>query len=182
MRIFGLLILLSAASFAGGNASANSGGGPAVYVIGNLEGISPGAEGMLVLEDTQAVFRSGKSVTAIPYTDIHDAELGTKVMPPSDIPLYKVWQLHKRFLTERAMHQMITFGFTDSEGKDQTVTLELEESAAAETINEVEIRQGKRVRSRRATNGDGWWGDSLWKTQSNHNTVNPETVGKTPVK
>ena len=58
---------------------------------------------------TPAVFRSGKTVLSLPYSDIHNVELGTKVMPPSDGPLYKVWQLPKRFLTERAMHQMVNF-------------------------------------------------------------------------
>jgi hypothetical protein len=137
---------------------------------------------MLVLEDGKAVFRSGKIVTSIPYSDIRDAELGTKVMPPSDVPLYKVWQLHKRFLTERPMHQMITFEFADKDGNPQTMTLELEESAAVETLTEVEIRQGKRARPRRATNADAWWGDSLWKTRRNDNTVEPEALGNSPAK
>jgi hypothetical protein len=176
MRMLYVLILSCGAALAG------AGGGPAVYVIGNLEGVSPGSEGMLVLEDGKAVFRSGKVVTAIPYSDIRDAELGTKVMPPTDIPLYKVWQLHKRFLTERALHQMLTLEFADKDGKQQTMTLELEETAAAETLAEVEIRQGKRAPPRRATNADGWWGDSLWKTPRNDNTVGPETLGKAPTK
>jgi hypothetical protein len=165
-----------------GAALAGAGGGPAVYVIGNLEGISPGTDGTLVLEGSKAVFRSGKIVTAISYSDIRNAELGTRVMPPSDIPLYKVWQLHKRLLTERPMHQMLTFEFADQDGNQQTMTLELEETAAAETLAEVEIRQGKRTPPRRATNADSWWGDSLWKTRRNNNTVDPETLGKQPAK
>src|SRR5881409_3963388 len=112
MRVLCSLILSCAAVIAG------AGGGPAVYVIGNLEAMAPGSEGVLVLEDSKAVFRSGKVVTAIPYADIRDAALGTKVMPPSDIRLYKVWQLHKRF-TERTMHQMLTFEFADQDGKEQ---------------------------------------------------------------
>ena len=161
-------------------ALAGSGGGPATYVVGNLESVSPGAEGILVLEKDQAVFRSGKTVLPMPYSDIHNVELGTKVVPTS-APLYKVWQLHKR-LVERPVQRMVNFEFADKEGKDQTVTLEFEESAANETLAEIEIRQGKRIPPKRATNGDPWWGDSAWKTTRNNNTVSPEDLGNSPAK
>ena len=167
------LSLLSVTAFAG------AGGGPAVYVIGNLGGVSPGAEGMLVLEDDEAVFRSGKVVLSVPYGDIRNVELGTKVLPPTGVPLYKVWQLHKRFLTERPMHQMMNFEFTDKDGNDQTMTLEFEESAANETLVEIETRTGKR---KRATNADPWWGDSAWKTTRNNNSVSLDALGNSPTK
>ena len=176
MRIASILFLASVAACAG------AGGGPAVYVVGNLEGVSPGAEGMLVIEQDEAVFRSGKIVLSVPYGDIRTVELGTKVMPPSGVPLYKVWQLHKRFLAERSMHQMVNFEFADKDGKDQSMTLEFEESAANETLAEIEIRQGKRIPPKRTTNSDSWWGDSAWKTTRNNNTVNPEALGNSPTK
>ena len=176
MRIGPILLLACAAAFAG------SGGGPAVYVIGNMDGVSPGAEGILVLEQGSAVFRSGKIEWSVPYSDIHNVELGTKVMPSSGVPLYKVWQLHKRFLTERTMHQMVNFEFADKDGNDQSMTLEFEESAANETLEAIEIRQGKRIPPKRATNADAWWGDSAWKTNSNNNTLNPDTLGNSPTK
>ena len=53
-------------------------------------------------------------------------ELGTRVMPSSGVPLYKIWRLHKRFLVERPMHQMVNFEFADKDGNDQTMTLEFE--------------------------------------------------------
>jgi hypothetical protein len=174
MRTFLLLSLACGLAFAG------TGGGPASYVVGNLDQLSPGVEGTLVLEDSQAVFRSGKAVLSIPYADIGNVALGTKSAPPSDIPLYKVWELHKRFLVEHPMHQMLVFEFTAKDGTRQNMTLEMEESAAAETLNEIEIRQGKRTPPRRATNADSWWGDSLWKTTRNNNTVSPEAVGNSP--
>ena len=174
MRIVSLLLLASAAVFA------SAGGGPAVYVIGNLQGISPGAEGMLVLEEDEAVFRSGKTALSVPYSDIHNVELGTRVMPPSDAPLYKVWRLPKRFLVERPMRQMVNFEFSDKDGNEQTMTLEFVESLANETLEEIEIRQGKRTPPKRATNGDSWWGDSAWKTTRNNNTVNPDALGTNP--
>jgi hypothetical protein len=114
--------------------------------------------------------------------DIHNVELGTRVMPPPDAPLYKVWRLPKRFLTERPMHQMVNFQFADKDGKDQTMTLEFEEAAANQTLIAIEIRQGKRTPPKHATNGDSWWGDSAWKTPRNDNTVIPESLGTSPGK
>ena len=168
-----ILILSCAAAFAA------AGGGPAIYTVGNLEGISPGAEGVVVLEGRKIVFRSGKTVTAIPYTDIVETELGARVTPPDDAPLYKVWRLPKRLSPERVMHQMLTVEFADKNGKPQTMTLEMEEPAAAATLEQIEIRQGKRHRTK---NGDPWWGDNLWKTPRNNNTVGPEALGHTPAK
>jgi len=151
-----------------------------VYVVGNLDGVSPGAEGILVLEKDQAVFRSGKTVLPMPYSDIHNVELGTKVVP-TFAPVYKVWQLHKR-LVEHPAQRMVNFEFSDKDGNDQTITLELDESAANDTLVEIEIRQGKRIPPKRATNGDPWWGDSAWKTTRNNNTVSPEDLGNSPAK
>lgn len=171
MRIAALFLLTSLAVVAGG------GGGPTVYVVGNLDGVSPGAEGMLVLQDDAAVFRSGKTVLSVRYSAIRNVELGTRIIRPLDAPLYKIWRLPKRFLTERPMHQMVNFAFADKDGNDQTMTLELEESAANETLVEIEIRQGKRTPLQHAINGDSWWGDSAWKTTRNNNTVRPESLG-----
>jgi hypothetical protein len=175
MRSISILLLSSVVAVGG------SGGGPAVYVVGNLDGVSPGAEGILFLEKDQAVFRSGKTVLPMPYSEIHNVELGTKVVP-SSAPLYKVWQLHKRFQADRPAQRMVNFQFSDKDGKDQTITLEFEESAANETLAEIEIRQGKRIAPRRATNGDPWWGDSAWKTSRNNNTVSPDDLGNSPAK
>ena len=182
MRIASPWSLASVVLLASAAALADAGGGPAVYVVGNLGGVSPGDEGTLVLDHDAVVFRSGKTVVSLPYGDIHNVELGTRVTPPSDVPLYKVWRLHKRFLTERPMHQMVNFEFADKDGNDHTMTLEFEEAAAIQTLVDIEIRQGKRTPPRRATNGDPWWGDSAWKTSRNNNTVSPESLGTSPGK
>ena len=135
-----------------------------------------------MLERDTVVFRSGKTVLSLPYGYIHNVELGTRVMPPADAPVYKVWRLPKRFLTERPMHQMVNFEFTSKDGNDRTMTLEFEEAAASQTLVEIEIRQGKRTPPKHATNGDSWWGDSAWKTSRNNNTVTPESLGTSPGK
>ncbi len=171
MRVVSLLILTSVAVFAGG------GGGAAVYVVGNLDGVSAGDDGTLALDHNAVVFRSGKTVLTLPYKDIHNVELGTRVMPPADAPLYKVWRLPKRFVANRPMHRMVNFQFADKDGRDQTMTLDFEETAANQTLAEIEIRQGKRTPPKHATNGDPWWGDSAWKTSSNNNTLSPDSLG-----
>ncbi len=163
MRI--VLFLLACGVLFGSSSS----GTPASYVVGNIGKLSPGDEGKLVLLEEKAVFRSGKNEIAVPYDDIQNAELGTKLKPAPDASLLKVWQLHKRF-TDRTMHQMLIVEFGDG----QTMTLELEESAAAETLEAIQIKTGK---LRRATNAEPWWGDSLWKTNKNNNTVSPEALG-----
>jgi hypothetical protein len=179
MRIASLLSKASVVLLASVAALAGAGGGSAVYVVGNLDGVSPGDEGTLLLDHDTAVFRSGKTVLSLRYSDIHNVELGTRVMPPADAPLYKVWRLHKRFLTERPMHQMVNFQFADKDGNDQAMTLEFAEAAANQTLVEIETRQGKRTPPKHATNGDSWWGDSAWKTTRNNNTVAPASLGTT---
>jgi hypothetical protein len=164
-------------SLASAVALAGAGGGPTVYVVGDLDGVSPGDEGTLALDRNAIVFRSGKTALSLPYGDIHNVELGTRVMPPPDAPLYKVWRFPRRFLMERPMHQMVNFEFADKDGNDHTMTLEFEEAAANQTLEAIEIRQGKRTPPKHATNGDSWWGDSAWKTPRNNNTVVPESLG-----
>jgi hypothetical protein len=172
MRILSLALLACCAVSAGSKATSAA----AVYVVGNLDGISPGSEGILALDEDKAVFRSGKMSFPIRYHDIHSAELGTKLNQPVDAPLYKVWQLHKRFVG-RTAHQMLNLELVDKDGNNQTLTLEMEESSAAETLDALEFKMGKK---HRATNGEAWWGDSLWKTPQNRNTVSPEPLGVPP--
>ena len=173
LRITGVVVLSCL------GVSAGSGGGPAVYTVGNIKDLSPGAEGLLILDNKQVTFRSGEVAIAMPYNNIHEAELGAKAMPPAEVPLYKVWQLHKRIRGERVMHQMLTLTVKDSSGDPQSLTLDMEEPAAVETLSEIEIRQGKR---KRPTNGDSWWGDNVWKTTRNNNTVAGEPLGQSRVK
>ena len=173
VRIANILLLCSVASLAA------AAGRPAVYTIGNLEGISTGTEGILAVESDTVVFRTGKANMVIPYANIVETELGPEAEPADSAPLYKIWRLHKRLSPERAIHRALTIEFADKAGMPQTVTLDMEAAAAVETLKQIEIRQGKRHRTR---NGDSWWGDNVWKTQRNGNTVGPDALGNTPAK
>lgn len=132
-----------------------------------------------MLESSTITFRTRKLNTTIAYKDIQDMELGAKSDPVDNAPLYKVWRLPKRVSPERVLRQMLTIEFTIKDGEPRTVTFDMEEPAAAATLEQIEVRQGKRHRT---TNGDPWWGDSLWKTPRNNNTVVPETVGNAPTR
>jgi hypothetical protein len=171
MRLFFGILFASVAAFAAGD--------PAVYSVGNLTGVEIGAEGFLTLNDSKAVFRSGKSSVEIPYKHITNTELGAKITPPSDVPVYKFWELHKRLPGGRPVHQMLTIEFNAKDGAARTMTLEMEEAAAAQVIEQLDYGRGLRHRTR---NNDAWWGDSLWRTTRNENTLNPERLGNSPVK
>ena len=65
-------------------------------MVGNLDNLEPGAEGILQLDAAGLTFHSGKVTLGLPYATIGGAELGAKLTRSSDVPLYKVWELHKR--------------------------------------------------------------------------------------
>ena len=172
MRSISLLLLSSVIAVAG------SGGGPAVYVVGNLDSVSPGAEGILVLEKEQAVFRSGKTVLPMPYADIHNVELGTKVVPPVS-PSLQGLAIAQTLPGEspRATNGELSSSRIKT-AKTKASRWSSRKPPPTQTLAEIEIHQGKRIAPKHATNGDPWWGDSVWKTAGNNNTVSPEESRK----
>lgn len=139
----------------------------ATYVVGNLNGLEPGAEGVLQLDGDKVTFRSGKLTVEAPYAKITSAELGAKLTHSKEAPpLYKVWELHKRFGGDKTVYQNVTVTFKDASGNDQTMTLEMIETAAAETQETLEVRTGRKARLQQ----DDWWGDDRWRTNRNHET------------
>jgi hypothetical protein len=139
----------------------------ATYVVGNLEGLEPGAEGTLKLDGDKLAFQSGKTTIEAPFATITGVELGAKLIHANDAPpLYKVWQLHKRFAGDKTVYQNVTVTFKDAGGNDQTMTLEMTETAAAETHETLETRTGQKARRQQ----DDWWGDDIWRTSRNHET------------
>ncbi|HEV2200625.1 MAG TPA: hypothetical protein VGR73_12450 [Bryobacteraceae bacterium] len=158
------LLALTLAACGLSHAATNS---EATYVVGNLNGLEPGAEGTLQLDGDRLTFRSGKLTIEAPYAQVTGAELGAKLTHSNDAPpLYKVWQLHKRFGGDKTIYQNFTVTFKDASGNDQTMTLEMTERAAAETQETLEVRTGRRAHQQR----DDWWGDDRWRTNRNHET------------
>ncbi len=154
MRWIFAVMLAGGSLWAGDNLSAT-------YVIGNIDGLSTGDDGSLRVFADQAIFRSGKTVITVPYSKITDTDLGPETSHPSDIPLYKIWQLHKRFQAANTTYRNLTLNFKDSSGSDQSLTLEIEQSAAEDTLNTIEIARGRRPAHRAR---DNWWGADLWRT------------------
>jgi hypothetical protein len=160
MRIALLLVLTLAASSSLLRAAASH---EATYVVGNLDGIEAGAAGIVNVDADRLTFRSGKLTIEAPFSKITGTELGAKLTHSEDVPLYKVWQLHKRY-GDRTTYQNFTVNFTDAGGHEQTMTLEMPANAVASMHETLERQTGQKARRQR----DDWWGDDVWRTDRNH--------------
>lgn len=96
LSLASLVILAGSAAFAGSRPET------ATYIDGNLPGVSPNTGGTLMFSDDKAMYlHTGIDTIAIPYAGISNAELGAVKETSHDVPLYKVWALHKRFSKPR---------------------------------------------------------------------------------
>lgn len=167
------------------------------YVDGNLTGVSPNTGGTLLFSDDKAMyFRTGLATVAIPYAGVTKAELGATKVNSHDVPLYKVWSLHKRF-TGKTQTQFLVVEFKSEEGEDKTMTLELAHSSAASVLSTIQshtsqntalasaapaqadepaaapapterkILQAAAPPKPAAKPAEEWWGDNFWKTTRN---------------
>lgn len=147
----------------------------ATYTVGNLDEISAGAEGKLSLKQSTLVFSDGKAAVFAPYDQITSAGMGAKVVPPSG-GLKKMVKFKKE-----PVRRLMIVEFNDSTKKDEkgramvrTMTFDVEESAGEDFCTTIEERAGRK----KHPGGDGWWGNSAWKTKSNGNAVQPDSLGK----
>lgn len=148
------------------------------YVVGNLDNVSAGAIGTVNLSDDKAiVFRTRETAVEVAYPNINKAQLGARVTHTPDVPLYKVWQLHKRLLAPRDSTQYLTVDFKNANGEDRTMTLELDTSVASDMMAVIEIHQGNRPAAVYDAHPDQWWGDGTWKTNRNAPKWTPSGSG-----
>ena len=162
MRIPFLLAFMGGVLFAAANVH------PATYVIGNLDNVSAGAVGTVNLSgDKEIVFRTRETAVAVAYANIMKAELGPRVSHSPDVPIYKVWELHKKLLAPRDNSQYVTMDFKTADGQDRSMTLDLDSAVANDLMAVIEIHQGKRVPAVFDAHADQWWGDGTWKTTRN---------------
>src|ERR1700674_1305028 len=151
MRIPVLFALFGGIAFAAANVHTTT------YVVGNLDNISAGAIGSVDLRDDKAiVFHTRETTVQIAYPNITKAELGARVTHTPDVPLYKVWELHKRLFAPRDSTQYLTVDFKAAGGEDRTMTLELDESVASDMLKVIEIHQGKRPAAVYDAHPDQW--------------------------
>src|SRR5262245_39676467 len=95
------------------------------YVDGNLTGVAPNTGGTLVFaEGKSMLFRTGLATIEVPYAGITKSELGATKTNSHDVPLYKVWSLHKRF-AGKTHTQFLVVDFKNDEGQEKTMTLEV---------------------------------------------------------
>ncbi|GEM_PF-1165038 len=173
-RLISLAVLSAVAVFAASRSETTT------YVDGNLTGVAPNTGGTLTLNEEKAMyFHTGLSNIAVPYEGISKVELGAVKETSHDVPLYKVWALHKRFSGgNKTETQLVIVGFKNEEGEEKSMTLELEQSSAKSLVATLEERTGKTFASASKKTvpnqakgdskpADGWWGDDYWKTTRN---------------
>ncbi len=150
---------------------------PAIYTVGNLDEFSAGAEGELTLKENTLTFSDKNNVVFAPYPQVKSAELGDKAPPAPASKFRKVLKVKKQTVV-----RMLTIEFKDSgvqgdraEGTMRAMTFQVEELAGQDVVEIIEERNGKHPRAR---TGDGWWGDSAWKTKRNGNSVKEDSLGR----
>jgi len=168
------------------------------YIDGNVAGVSPHTGGTLMFSDEKAMhFRSASANVTVPYERITKAELGATKTHAHEIPVYKVWALHKR-LNETTETRYLTLAFKSDEGDDQTMTLELAKSAVpnvmatiqshahqgvvpADAVPPVKLTQEQILAAKPADAASApWWGDDYWKTTRNQDKWNKAASNNAP--
>ncbi len=124
---------------------------------------SPNTGATLYLNNPQSLeLKTPLHSVQIPYAQISKAELGV-VTPhtPEPEPLYKVWALPKRLVKTET--QQMKLAFTDGNGQDQTMTIEMSKTSVDGVLGKIE-RYSPKVAA------TSWWGDGVWKTTRNRDT------------
>ncbi|MGH9648567.1 MAG: hypothetical protein ACRD4E_17315 [Bryobacteraceae bacterium] len=134
------------------------------YIDGNVAELAANSGGTLYLNNPQTMeLKTPLHKVQIPYAQISKAELGSVMVHTADPePLYKVWALPKRLVKSET--QQMTVAYTNGNGQDQTMTLEMSKAAADGVLATIERRSAK------LTNATAWWGDNYWKTSRNRDT------------
>jgi hypothetical protein len=130
------------------------------YIGGTLADLAPNSGATLYMNNSKSMeLRTPEHSVQVPYGQILNAELGAVVVhsPESDAP-YKFWALPKRLVTAEA--RQMTISFTNADGQDQTMTVELPKKAADRVFATIERHSGKVA-------NNNWWGESVWKTSRN---------------
>ncbi|MCU1339671.1 MAG: hypothetical protein JWO19_5252 [Bryobacterales bacterium] len=134
--------------------------GTVTYIDGNIADLAPNTGATLYLSNSHSMeLRTPLHTVQVPYTQITKAELGpVNVHSSEPEALYKVWALPKRLM--RSETRQMTVAFTNGNGQDQTMTIELSKPAASTLFATIERHSGKVA-------NDNWWGDGYWKTTRN---------------
>lgn len=184
--ILAIPVLTAAAALAASHAETTT------YVDGNLKGVTPNSGATLTIsDDQQLTLRTGLENVSIPYGKISHAELGAVKENPQPKPLLKFWERRSKPET-----QLLIVNFKGEAGDDKTMTLELAKPAAENVFSTIEAHTGAGVAPKQLAQASSksdkdknkemkdedivrtgkepaeWWGDSVWKTQSNSDKWN----------
>ena len=130
------------------------------YIDGNVANLTPNSGATLYMTNPQTLeLKTPLHQVQIPYAQISKAEVGSVMVHTADPePLYKVWALPKRLMKSET--QQMTLAFTDGNGLEQKMTIEMSKISADSVMATIERHSAKVANS-------GWWGDSYWKTSRN---------------
>lgn len=190
MRITSIAVLTLAVC---GAALAATRSETATYVDGNLTGVSPKTGATLTLADDSGItLKAGSTTVEVPYSGVSHAELGAVKDNQHNPPLFKVWDLNRRF-AHKTQTQLLIVNFKNADGEEKSMTLELAKSAAPSVLTTIQSHAGNATavastKSQRksaaakqeASADDSWWGDKYWKTKNNQDKWNKPSVANAP--
>ena len=130
------------------------------YIGGNLADLAPNSGATLYMNNSRSMeLRTPQHSVQVLYGQILKAELGSVVDHSAEPEAsYKFWALPKRLVISEA--RQMTVSFTNADGQDQTMTIELPKKAADRVFATIERHSAKVA-------NDNWWGEGIWKTTRN---------------
>ena len=130
------------------------------YIKGTIDELSPNTGGTLLNTAKSMEIRTPLHSVQVPYSQISKVEMGAiQTHAPETDPVYKVWTLHKHFMTS-PQTQELTVAFTNEKGQNQSITIELPKKTASGLFATIERHSGTVANA-------NWWGDDYWKTNRN---------------
>jgi hypothetical protein len=133
-----IALILAAGTLASGLALAAGRTENITYVDGNLTGVTRQSSGAVAYSGADALdLKAGQATVAVPYAGISKAELSAPHQHSSDVPLYKVWALHKHF--SKTETQLLTVDFKDDKGEARSMTLEMAAPGAFSVWNAIKL-------------------------------------------
>jgi len=130
------------------------------YIDGNIAELAPKTGATLYLNNPQSMeLRTPLHKVQVPYRQISKAELSSVLVHTAEPePIYKVWALPKRLMKSET--RQMNLAYTNENGQDQTMTLELSKVDADALLATIERHNATVAK-------DDWWGDHVWKTLRN---------------
>ena len=136
LRTLVVLLALSSLLQAGGN------GNRVLYVGGTVAGVPSHSGAQIDVRDESALsLQLRDKPLSVPWTDVNNIEYGLHV----DRRYLEAVLISPLFLIAKKKSHFITIGFTDGDGHQQAVVLEVGKSDIRQLLVSLEARSGRRV-------------------------------------